>query len=634
MAGRMSTSVSPENQRRRALLEAISVLSVLFVGLHQTYVRLADWMHGLSPATEAERVTKWMRPWVVEHDGRETVVMMVIVTAFMLAAFAIVCWLPKIPWFPWWPVQAVCVLSVGWVLQDVSTSNWNPVDAGETKLLVAALGLVTALIGWIVCRFTERWVWLGRGLLAIAAVMIAAWVLISPKPAWSWDYGYFIGPANKLAQGEPLGSFYLQYNLIQTYLFRLMIGLGFRLHQMQAVLGLMVVLWFGLYLRLATRLIESRFLVFLFIVVLFLVRVVAIDGGPTFYPQVGPLRMDLWVVLALVLDRFGVDSPKTAWAFALVYVADNVFGLTFFAFYGVVLAATVYQAWKAGTRPKLAQLAALGAPLLLALSFQLWFFQSITNPAGKAYQNVHLGFLPISLQSMFWVIMWMVLLAFGPISLDSNEKRRATSLFLFPFAAAMFIYFYGRSHDHNLLNVSGIWALILFVALDRLRGAAVPKFVAPLLAVVVLLLSLEAVWKEGEAKWAYVKSRASRGVLLEQNALDLEIDAHADVLAPWRGQKVFLFSVDEAYFNYRFGLPQQGYFAPFFASIFAEATAKFLVDQIGSGTKVLLLRTDPGELLTLNTTEVMTASHQRFQLAQPSPGPVGPWTVFEVQLVR
>jgi hypothetical protein len=222
---------------------------------------------------------------------------------------------------------------------------------------------------------------------------------------------------------------------------------------------------------------------------------------------------------------------------------------------------------------------------------------------------------------MFWAIAWVLLAALGPVALDPNEKRRATSFFLFAFAAGLLLYFYGRSHDHNLLNLSGIWVLILFVALDRLVHAGIPGVVGPLAASLVVCLAAVGTAEVARAKWDLAKSRVARGLLLEPAELDLEIDGAPDAFAAWRAEpRVFVFSTDDAYLNYRYGLRQVGYFAPFYASVFAEPTAEAVRGLILDGYKVLLLRADPNHLLALNQTQVMLSAHQQFTLVMRGTG--------------
>jgi hypothetical protein len=609
----------PQDSRgRRALLKAASLAAVLFWGLHQVYLRLADWMHRYSPPTDPARVNPWLRGWVHEHDGIETVVMMLVVTAVLGVGLVIAHWVERIPWFPWWPVQLACFVPAGSVLFQMQSSNFTPPPTLAGKLAVGFGALVVVGLGWLVVRVTQSRPWLGRGLLVISFLVLSALVLMTANPPAIFDYGFFIGPALKLAQGEALGSFYLQYNLLGTYLFRLMMAFRLHVHQMQAVLGLVFAAWIGLYYLLAKRLMENRFLVFLFVIALLLWRLVAIDGGPTFYPQVGFFRMDLWVVLALMVQRFGFASRATAAAFALGYLADNVFGFLFFVFYLAALFLTLVVEWRAGCKPALRVLLGLAAPLVVVLAFQLWTFGGLTSPAGKVYQDVHVGFLPISPQSMFWGIVMVLLVAMGPIALDPDPKRRATGLFLYAFAATMLLYFYGRSHDHNLLNVSGIWVLIAFVALDRLVHFGLPRVLGPLLATLVVCVTAVTTAEASKPKSTLLEARFKRGVLIEPTQLDRDIGIQPDPFAPYRSDidRVFLFAKDDAYLNYRYGLQQVGFFAPFYASVFAEQTAEFVRGLVAGGTRVVIFRSDPNELLALNHTQAMRQAHQQFALTQ------------------
>jgi hypothetical protein len=371
----------------------------------------------------------------------------------------------------------------------------------------------------------------------------------------------------------------------------------------------------GLYYRLAAKLLEDRFLVFLFMVCLLVVRFLAISKGPTAYPQVSTLRMDLWVPLALVLLRFGNRSPVTAAAFSLGYLADNLFGFLYFALYGAALVGSLIGEWRNGHRPSVAALLKLGAPMAAVLLFQLSTFGSLTNPAGKTYQQLHLGFLPIAPQSMFWGAAWLLLLALFPIASDSVPARRRTGLFLFGFAATQLLYFYGRSHDHNLLNLSGILLIILFLALDQLRQHGLGARVPALAAVSFFCLATLAAAQPAKDKLTLARSRIAKGVLLEPAELEKELDRAPNLFAGYgRNEKLFLFSQFDAYLNYRYRLPQVGYFAPFYASVFTEPTATAVRGLLGQGYRVLLYQTPSEDLLELNNTRSMSQAGQRFEL--------------------
>jgi hypothetical protein len=45
----------------------------------------------------------------------------------------------------------------------------------------------------------------------------------------------------------------------------------------------------------------------------------------------------------------------------------------------------------------------------------------------------------------------------------------------------------------------------------------------------------------------------------------------------------------DAYYNYRLGLPQRGFFAPFNANVFVDRTAIFLDDLLGEGVVPIAL---------------------------------------------
>src|SRR5262249_5564197 len=154
---------------------------------------------------------------------------------------------------------------------------------------------------------------------------------------------------------------------------------------------------------------------------LVLVRFLSVRDHPAFVPQVMPLRLDMWVVLVLAVDRFGLRSWKTALTFALVYAGDATFGFLFAAIYCAALGADFLSKRE---RPTARLLARNGGPLAVVALFQKLVFGSFVSPAALKYVDVQLGFMPIAETSLFWPIA--LLLGWATAVFVAHRHRRAS----------------------------------------------------------------------------------------------------------------------------------------------------------------------------------------------------------------
>jgi hypothetical protein len=624
-----SAAPAEDVSRLRRLHKASSLVSVVFAALFAAYGTLRGLIHAYVPAVDPERVNYWLRYYVAQHDGAELYFMFASVGACMGVAYCLARWIDRVLWFAHWLPQLLCALPAMVILLRVDSTTIARVEGLRNLVPVAWVLAVTAAGYWYtrlpLRRPGVRWTFA----LMLGVVLTVVTILVASPPDL-FNYGFYIAPASKLAAGERLGTFYMQYNLVGTYLFRALMGFELQAHQMQAVLSILFVVWIGLYYRLSAQLFEDRFLRFTFMCALILVRLLGVDGSPTRDPQVSTIRLDLWVPLALVVYRFGFTSPITGIAFAIAYLADNVFGFLYLSFFGLAWGATLFKSWREGASVRRSAVFAVVAPVAASLAFQWVTFGSFTNPAAKLYQGVHIGMLPIETTSMFWGLAWLLLLAMFPITQDPDAARRRTALFLYAFAASQLTYFFGRSHDHNLINVSGIWLLILFLGLDRLRYCGAHSRAVPEAAVgAVCLMSIEVAAPIMD-KYELARSRLLRGVLTEPTVLDRKLDQMPTLFGAMKpGRRVMVFGPIDAYLNYRYRLPQIGYFAPVYANVFVEPTAALLRGRLEEGYEVFgvaqaaaesmgsEVATEAADVLELNKSVTMTSARLRFVYGPP-----------------
>lgn len=439
-------------------------------------------------------------------------------------------------------------------------------------------------------------------------LVFAAVIFLSVDGAVPFSYSFIIAPALKLTQGETLGSFQIYYGLLLTYLFRTMMVLNFHLQAMEVVLGSIFLFWYFLYFKLASKIIRDKFLVFLFMVALFAFRFLAIRHDPTAFAEVSPLRLELWVPLILIVLRFGFSSIVTSGAFSLAYVVDSFFGFLYLGVYVVmVVGSVVLSRTKSlnlrsfGFHPQddrkvkridadfsLKKLLFLAIPPVLAAAFQIYFFGSLFSPVGHLYQSLRLYFLPISTKSIYWDLVSFLGFFMILILLEVNKQRREILALLLGLALVELMYFYGFSSDHNLLNISGIFLLMIFVSFDYLIKTFFSRKTIYAFACALILFASVAFIRFWTHKLEQVGNRLLSGQFTYIQPVDTQIALKPNLFEKERGEKIFLMSDLDGYYNWRYEIKQVGFEAPYRGQIFMEDTVKFLVGLKNHGYRLIL----------------------------------------------
>ena len=561
---------------------ALGLSSILLFALQSLFIALHPRIIAAGPAIDPALVTPWVRWAVADPDGIELPIASAGMAAFLGGVAALARF--GTPTRRRALAISVCVvgglLAIAIIARTRSTEFLPPAEPSAGTLLVVLGGASLWLIHVVAKHATAVWRIVA---LVISAVVLTAAIVLSLPEAAVVDYSYYIGPALKHLQGSRLGSFYMQYDLLGTLLFEGLMTLRLQLHQMQLVLALLLAAWFGLYWLLIRRLFRHRTIGLMLFVALVIVRFLNISYHPAFVPQVLPHRLDMWVVLVLLASHWGLDSIKTSLAFAAAYAFDSTFGFLAAGAYVVALSVqSVDRRATAGTRATLLRVGMLAAPMAVVAAAQKAVFGSIVSPAASYYLDVKLGFLPISSTSLFWPIALLLGWATATFVLHRQEPSSRWGLLICIFAVTQLTYFFGRSHDHNLLNISGVWLFAIFLAVDQ--ATELSSFALPVSAALVVLAAFMGA-RQSAPKFIRMTDRLRRGVWIETHSIERQVEAYRPMVSP----NMMPLDLADAYYNYRLGLPQRGFFAPFNANVFAERTALFLDNLLGAGVVPIAL---------------------------------------------
>lgn len=566
-------AVMVRNQKR--LLPVVAVCSTLFLLFYLLFLVFGDAVHNAGKQVDLENLVWWQRGNIFKEGVELPVVFLATVAYIALALFV-----PRFVMRSLLSNRWVLLLLVPVTLIIAGTRSIEFAISPKESVL-GAIVVSTFLAGCYFLR-TIRW-----GVLVASVVVFVLLVLFGMDTPSYFDYGFFIGPALKLSQGEPLGSFHMQYGVGMAYLVQGMMALDFRIPQMQVGFSLLTLLWFSMYYLLARRLIKDQVLVFFFMVTLLSYRYLAIYFDPIHTPATLPIRLDLWVLPTLVLLRFGVLSWVTALAFSITYVLDNTFGFFALVAYGGVVV------FLSLTRGRLAKLDALKLtimvlPVVGAVAFQLFFFGSIVNPAAKLYQDLRFGFMPIAAHSLFWVVL--AILPYCVFILQrSEEKIRLLAFFILGVFLLNMTYFFGRSHDANLLGVLGPFVFFLFLTLDQLEKRFGIRMFQYAFATALIFAASILFSKYYVDRFSRVWSHLVKGRIVHVHPFDESIERSKGMFAVAypHEDKILILSQFDAYINYRHGLRQVGEVVPFPIHIFIDETIEFVKKRVEEGYKVV-----------------------------------------------
>ena len=317
----------------------------------------------------------------------------------------------------------------------------------------------------------------------IVFLVIAFTSLISAYPSSKVDLMYVLAPALRLADGFKISEIYFQYDLLLSFLglcwMKLQMPLDWFPYLGQASYFLFFV---GAFLF-AQSFFRNKPLSVFFILALIIVRYYSVwEAGSTII-QSTPLRLDLWLILLWVAYRKGIYHWLTGLSLALLLIFHRNLGLLYIASYVVLtillLAIDGFSIIKEKGRNINAFMLVfqkhfhLNARNLLLIGISVitcfFLFGDFFSRSGVEYRKYGIGMLPIERNSFYWYIP--VLLSSASILLYVYRNKLTIKYFtsgmlIILLAIANSMYFFGRSHENNILNISGILVLALFVFFD------------------------------------------------------------------------------------------------------------------------------------------------------------------------
>lgn len=315
--------------------------------------------------------------------------------------------------------------------------------------------------------------YLNRIYLFWAIVFVLALVTFDARfPMAGHDYEYFIGPSYEVAQGKTLYTDILsRYAFLTPIIFAILNRLShFSLFYIPFVVWFLYICQYFICFFLLIKISKSAPFALLGTFSLMTVNYFSLSHLPSVIPQVGPLR---WFPSILLLFLFyklkDLESKKFIAAISFLSFFTIDVGIAILLAYGVTLFMLMLQGainFRRIVRAIILLAINLIAIILFIDILHLVFGYKSVDILTSLYSFrkhaiLGLSMIPIVEKTYFWFVLLIyfasVIYFFRNVFSPSNISHlKSNILLLFSANLSLFasVYFVGRSHPHNLFNIS------------------------------------------------------------------------------------------------------------------------------------------------------------------------------------
>jgi hypothetical protein len=602
------------------LLE-MAVLSFAIAGLlYFGYFQLAPWIWSQNLPFKPDEITFWVLPWVEERDGIELYALYALMFLNLLFAYALTSGWHRLAgrparYFLVFPLMVACAFigSIGFhpPFADRAVPD---IFARSFTVMIVVLPIIALL--YYLQKRSPNWA------LAVAALLLIPVCFISTAPIEWFDYSFILAPALRLFHGAGVSEIYFQYDLLLSLIGLAWMKLRLDLNSFQIVAQFaFYLLLLGAFAFSRRWFLDKRLPVFL-LTALVLVRIYAgpLDAVHSF--QLTPLRLDMWLILLMLVYFKGPYHWSAGLFCGLMLLLHKNFGIFYSAAYIQLLLTlcVIDTAMIPGQVIKTALVALttffktnyrnLILILLCVLAHYL-LFRNPNVPNDFNYLRMGIGFIKIATHSFYWYVVAMSGLSFVlllRLRARVSGNYLAAGFCLIYLAIGNSIYFFGRSHESAIINISTVLLLLFFLLLDlagqslaHASGKAASPFMHRNLAIIVSLAFIASIifwYGDSITRKATIQTRnvgkgqfIYRAEMQEQDYYPSGKMHEADVLntiaeiksVTGDNPKVYFVGINDFLFNYYGGYAPVGYYNPVYAWISTREFSKFLQGLVDQG---------------------------------------------------
>ena len=303
------------------------------------------------------------------------------------------------------------------------------------------------------------------------------------------DYNFIFPPAWRLLHGYGLNqtfSIYEHFLSILTAVWIKFFPIG-----TLPLLGRFsyFALFFGTYFF-ARNLFNNKQLACYLLISLVIVKIYGNLLPPDAIMQVTPWRLDWWIVLLALAYWKTTHHWIIGASLGLLIIFHHSFGCIYTISYFIFILMLIF--FKRSFSLYFRNL------IIVVIAFLLYgIFLHPQLDMALFYQKTGMGFLRITRQSFYWYMPVIFATTFLLICKNRSllsQRFFETSILLLSLAIGNSMYFFGRSHENNIINIAGVLLTVFFLFLDlidvELKQLTSKKFsrgAVPLMACAVIL---------------------------------------------------------------------------------------------------------------------------------------------------
>lgn len=600
--------------RKMVILEELLLAFSVVCFFHLVYFLLAPYIWAQNLRFSPQEYTPWIRPWTREHDGIEIYALYLLMFCSIFSCFALSQFTLRMGWgggrflFRAFLLITTALFfdTIGFKPPMNAVVTWKEAFTSQQTLAVALVILAIISLFLVVHKYAAK------VLLPLAGLLLIPLCFIATRPL-SWkDYAFVFAPALRMINGAPLADIYFQYDLLLSLLAAAWMKLHLDLNMFQLVGRTTCYLLIFFTFIFSRKLLTNKTLSLFLFVALVLVKLYASPADPVRSLQVTPLRLDWWLPL-LALAYFMGPYHWTVGIFCgMLILFHRNFGIIYSAAYCQLLVTLFFMdpGRSRGERGRATLLTIIREHILKSRNNLLviiastlcaaLLFGGLQSKSADLYQKIGIGFLPIAEDSFFWYVPVLFSLVFLLLLKLSSHLSRAyltAGFFLIYLAIGNSLYFFGRSHENNIINIAASLLLLFFLFLDLIerylaeQGAYTSMaFLKSRLGVIVsLALVLSLVFSYGprisERFSLQVRNAEARRLIIPPEVpKESLLDAVSSVRTITGGSKkvYFISQFDFLYYYYGSYSPT-GYYNPLYSWVFNSDLARFLQGLLDNG---------------------------------------------------
>lgn len=459
-----------------------SVLALSVAGLcYYCYFLLAPWIWSRNIPFNPADITPWILEWTHEHDGIEIYALYILMFVNSISAVALSWCLGNLTGKRTQIITATLCISVSCVycaaigftppMSNIAGTAPFPVHLNTLFIMAVVFSFVALL--YYLQQHSSLW-----PTAAVFIVLVPACFIATEPISWD-DYTFIFTPALRLLKGAAIRDIYFQYDLLPSLFAAIWMKIGVDLNTFQVLgqAGYYAAIM-GVFL-LSKKLFYKKDLAFFLVTALILGRLYASPMDIVSCFQVTPLRLDFWLPLLVIANYRGPYHWSVGLVCGLFLLLLKTFGIIYTLAY-IQLLITLFAINYSDERKTKTVGKCLrefmnrcwlpvAIIVLFACTSSVLFRNSEFGSYSGYYQKIGIGFIQISSKSFYWYVpalFSMVIILLFKMRAFVSSNYLASGFLLTYCAIGNSIYFFGRSHEHNILNIAIILIFLLFFLID------------------------------------------------------------------------------------------------------------------------------------------------------------------------